>query len=501
MSSVGDKFSSPFDEYARDTFKTATEEGSSKANGYESFTDSVSKAGEDIATSISTDLQNISGVFTEDYSAEMDDMKAAGARAAAGATALLGTLRPESLGEELNAITQTASRLAVDYLAEKWKRIVELSNHTTPVTIKSLIQDSAAIGISFLSADKKKEYGYEDNGNALDILLSKLEEITAYILGVDPGEGDWSSLGESVFKDFSQYASTNESFVNSAASLQSVQGFVNTLTGAMEAIDAVKDILAKIEPLMPVIEILVDLGAAFLNPPAASSATNKLTALGQEAAFKISGVLVVSLKKYVFNIEIDLPTILVESLSTLNLSTDYGYANIINRWENSEDDNLSRLGRALNADSLEDLYNVNVEEHTTGFLNNSYNQLDRWRRFQFNNASGSTGRKDNFLAKGVADIMKSIANEAVTISEAIDIKFDDNGNMTVDGVKMSYNDMVTSIFLKHDSSKDLYKSVTSLFNPPNIAMPNSLLNNNINETPSLDDESIVDRSNLVLNNS
>lgn len=502
MSSIKDKFSSSFD-YVKDTFKTATEEGSSGANGYQSFTDSLYRAGEGISTSVTTDLigsaQSVYKTFTQDYSAEVNDLQAAGVRAAAGTTtALISAIHPESLGEDVNAIAQATSKLATDYLADKWKRIVELSNRTTPVTIKSLIQDSAAIGISFLPADKKKEYGYEDTGNVLDKFLEKLEEITAYILGVDPGNGDWSSLGESVFKDFSNYASTNESFINSAASLQSVQGFVNTLTGVMETIDVVKDILSKIEPLMPMIEILVDLGAAFLNPPAAGSATNKLTSLGQEAVFKASGLLVITLKKYVFNIEIELPTILVESLATLNLSTDYGYANVINKWKESDNDYINKIGKALDAGKLEDLYNINVEENVNKFLNKSYTQLDKWRRFQFNNASGSTERKNNYLAKGVADIMNSIANEAVTISEAIDITFDADGNMKVNGIQMSYNDMMTNVFLKYDSSINLYKEYPSSINASN-GKNNVLLTVNLNETPSLDDEGIVSKSKDILN--
>lgn len=469
MSNVDDKFTYTWANVSKDIVNTDPQTGW----GVDTSTTYQVSIPENVANDINKSFQ---GLLDSTVSLGKNTLRVA----FGGLSTSAAVLDPTALGKDISSITATTSGATVDYLQEKWRNFLEkYIFSTTAVSVKSMLEDVGALTISTSNNDNlKKSYGYNSTETIFDKLVNKLDDLTAQFLGIEPGE-DWGDLAENLFTDYTSSISNNDQFLETISNMQVVKGYMETLQGVMDGVQDIIDILKKLEPAMPLIEIAVAWAGVLFNPTSASDAVNKTNALAQELLDKALQISITMLKKYVFSIKIDLPTILVSSANTIGLNDNFGFGSLETMIDTyisynesgsvgGSSSKLSKINSILKDNSSIDLRDKNVQE-AIKWLENSKLSARQWQSFDFNGGATGNGvwKKNNYLSQGVDNIMTSIANRAASIagSQNIDFIYDDETGelkMSVNGNLVSLNDYYfprNSVGNTESSSKDSLQSI------------------------------------------
>lgn len=202
--------------------------------------------------------------------------------------------------------TDAAASAAVGFLQKKLDRIKTAWETPTEVTVKALMNEVAPYVAGDLSSVTIK-------------LGDVLKNVTNELLGTSGGTWDdiVSDLGEQAVS----YITTDANFIDSVSNLAAVKTFADTMQTVAGVISAVRKILTILEPLSPILEIGYEIVASWCTGGASAvDAGNKSALQVEDIIAMLLSAAGKCIRKYVYNIKIQIPSLLVNIYQSSGLS-------------------------------------------------------------------------------------------------------------------------------------------------------------------------------------
>lgn len=206
-------------------------------------------------------------------------------------------------------VADAASGAALDFLQKKLDSIKTAWNTPTTVTVKALLDEIAP----YCSGGKAQV------AEALPKIGKMVTSMLNEILGTSG-----SSISE-ILQDFGtqalDYVTSSAEFSDSMANLAAVKTFADSLQTVTEGIEGVKAILKILEPLRPVLETVYYFAAAWCTGGASAAlGTNNMSETIEAVIMRLLSFGMKTVRKYVYNIKINIPSLLVDMYDASGLS-------------------------------------------------------------------------------------------------------------------------------------------------------------------------------------
>ncbi len=216
---------------------------------------------------------------------------------------------------QLQDVGDAVGSASIDYLASQLEKLKNLWNQRTTITVKSMIGEVAPYAAA-LSQGK--------GGETISLLGNKISELynnlTDNVFSLDALKGSAKEAGQ----EYLTFLSQNSNITSSIASINVVKGVVNTVDTASRAIDRVSTIMKTLEPIMPIVEVTASIAASWITGgTSAAEAMNKLAEEAQKLLQDTTRWALNSIKEYLYNIKIEVPTIILSNLKSLSLRDDF----------------------------------------------------------------------------------------------------------------------------------------------------------------------------------
>ena len=209
----------------------------------------------------------------------------------------------------------------------------------------------------------------------------------------------------------------NDSGVQSAMSGLNIVKAYGTVMNTYNTISSsVSKVLETVEPFIPTVEILVALAQCWINPTAVGEATTKTSEEVQKQIQKLISVGLQPIRKYLYNIEIDIPTILLGALNNKSVR-DALVANTGDDW----------LKSIFDEDFYNDtMYSLTWENTIKSAKNDVDTMVNNWGNFNFTDINGNSitrgeFMKSKFMTKFTKTFMKNAVSEARKVAYIRDI--------------------------------------------------------------------------------
>lgn len=208
-------------------------------------------------------------------------------------------------GAQYEAVADSAASAAIDYLEQKISRIKNAWTTQSEITVAALLEEIAPYAMDWTSAISK--------------LNSKVSNVLEYILGVN-GLGSWEDLGLNLSNDVISSILNDPSLQSSASQLGAVQTVANGVNAIVNVVNAIKKVMNVLEPAFPFLEIASNLAVAFWGGGVpVAEATSKSSQLVQQECQKLISLSMQALRKYLYNIKIKVPAIVVGALESISV--------------------------------------------------------------------------------------------------------------------------------------------------------------------------------------
>lgn len=293
--------------------------------------------------------------------------------------------------EQYTALGNAAANSAMAYFEEKLNRLKDAWNTKTEITVGALMGQAAPYVM--------------DLGGAVKALGSKVDDLAAYILGIDIGEGwdsaggGWNTVGriaDDIGGDMLSYMAQDQTLQNTLSSLSVVRAFGDALSVYDTISTTITKVMQKVETIMPIVDITVDLILSFYTGgTSTASAAQKSAELAQQRIEKLTALAAMVLRKYVYNIKIKVPSLLVGAVNTLSVRDAVLGGNDTDDWLRLlfDDDFYRQTLYSANWDqsistALKDM--MNVKGSVDGLVND-------WSGFNFTNLKGESVLRGDFM--------------------------------------------------------------------------------------------------------
>lgn len=206
--------------------------------------------------------------------------------------------------DQYKELANAAGNAALDYLNTKIDRIKNAWNTKVDISVKALIGEAAPYVLNF--------------GDASKLLVSKIDNFVAYILGVD-ADG-WGSILDELGSDAINYMASDPALQSTMSNLS----VIKVMGDAFAAYDTVSKTVSKVlnivEPLIPMLQIVTNLILSFRTGGASTAeAAQEITEQAQVACQKLLSLAIAALRKYVYNIKIKVPALFVGALNSVSV--------------------------------------------------------------------------------------------------------------------------------------------------------------------------------------
>lgn len=286
---------------------------------------------------------------------------------------------------------------SLDFLKEKIDRIKTLWKTPDVITVKSLLGEVAPYAAS-LSQGK----GFD----ALQALLSRLDELTAFLVG-ESSEGTWKSLGESLGESFLTELTTDPEVQGTLANLSLVKGVVSTLNGVVGTIDGISSVMKALEPIMPILEVTASLALALWSGGTSlAEASQVLAEELQKSLQSLANWSLNTLKKFLYNIEIEVPALFTGALGSLSIRDEFKIST------NKDDENYKEMLQFW----FDEGYQLQTIERNTlkNAIKKANNSLNTAKNIAINPSLllSSEETKNNYLSNLTANFMTDIVKKS-----------------------------------------------------------------------------------------
>lgn len=215
-------------------------------------------------------------------------------------TGSLSNLRSSlSDGVPIGSLVGAAAGALESSIRNNLGEVLSYLTQTKKVKVKSLLD---AAGGAFA---RTPEETWTLINSRLDTWISQLEKSGLSIL---------RQIGSDIINDPKLKATLN--------SLEDVQALAATISSAVGLYESIRSLADRFEPYFPILEILVDAAMVFWS---GGATVPKVTSASAQAAMqelkKLVPLILQPIKKYIYNVELDVPVILLGGLNLLTDST------------------------------------------------------------------------------------------------------------------------------------------------------------------------------------
>ena len=284
----------------------------------------------------------------------------------------------------------------LDFINKQLDNLKKSITQTQKISIKSLI---GVVSPYVLNLE-----------DAIDILGEKIDDFEA---NLKDNLNQWFT---DTLSDYGDYL-MNDSGVQSAMSGLNIVKAYGTVMNTYNTISSsVSKVLETVEPFIPTVEILVALAQCWINPTAVGEATTKTSEEVQKQIQKLISVGLQPIRKYLYNIEIDIPTILLGALNNKSVR-DALVANTGDDW----------LKSIFDEDFYNDtMYSLTWENTIKSAKNDVDTMVNNWGNFNFTDINGNSitrgeFMKSKFMTKFTKTFMKNAVSEARKVAYIRDI--------------------------------------------------------------------------------
>lgn len=339
------------------------------------------------------DTTSASKELTQDWAqaASFDNFDVSGELKTGTAIALsLGWEAGENLkdaftdGDQYAKVADAAASAALSYAESKVKRLKELWEKQATITVGALVGEIAPCATSFPQVAKQ--------------VLKKSNNLIGYLTGIDGGD-NWGDLAKNFGSQVITDIIADPSVTSAVSQLSILQAYGNVLNSVASVIDTGKQIMEVVEPVMPYLEIVTNFAMAWINAPATLEGTQKVMEEAGRAVQKLFALAIEPLRKFVYNIKIQMPELLVGAWSSLSIQEaaewpDDNTSTWVKEWFTGE-----YYSNTVN--SLQWQNSVNQA------LNSMTNTVTGWSQFDFIKMDSTHGKllKSKFLSKVVQNYM------------------------------------------------------------------------------------------------
>lgn len=309
------------------------------------------------------------------------------------------------------ALWEAGSSVGKKYLQEKWYRLQNLWNSKQKIKIGSLIGEVAPYSSDFSAAAKA--------------LGQKFQNLIAYLLDLDvqfKSGTSWSEAGSELGKALVTQASNElSSDPDTAAALQqftALAGLPEIMKTADQVYRLVKTILKWVDLLKPMKELVADLALTYWSGGmTAAKAVDEIQAIAGKLIVACGKAALEILRKYIYNLELELPGLLVQSVKVLSVREAVKTADkegllynfFFNTSPSQADQALRKWRSWMDTISRENGSN-NVWLYTQTFMAVAQDSLTRWQ--EENTLARRTGNWNNLIAgnpgyQALADLMNN----------------------------------------------------------------------------------------------
>lgn len=277
-------------------------------------------------------------------------------------------------------------------------------------------------------------------GDALDILSDKIDD---FIANIKDNLNQWFT---DTLDSYSDYLMNDSGMQSAMSGLNIVKAYGTVLNTYNTISSSVTSVLETVEPFIPTVEILVALAQCWINPTAVGEATTKTSEEVQKQIQKLLSVGLQPIRKYLYNIEIDVPTMLLGALNNKTVR-DALVANTADDW----------LKSIFDEDFYNDtMYSLTWENTIKSAKNDVDTMVNNWGNFNFTDINGNSitrgeFMKSKFMTKFTKTFMKNAVSEARRVAYLRDI---------VDSDYLTANK--TSQLIETKSSKDFDDSLNKI---------------------------------------
>lgn len=298
-------------------------------------------------------------------------------------------------GEALSAVADAAAGAALDFLQKKLESIKTAWNTPTTVTVKALLDEVAPYCAG----------GKDQVAQALPKIGKVVTSVLNELLGTSGG-----TLSE-IMQDFGtqamDYVTSSAEFTSSVSDLAAVKTFADSLETITEGIKGIKAILEILEPIRPVLETAYYFTAAwFTGGSSAVLGTNNMTETVEATIQRLLSFGMKTVRKYVYNIKIQIPSLLVNAYNASGLSIkDVVEAD----WQKNVFGGDSFVYDALNAALSDEYYEENLA--TPSWFQGLDNFQKKIDNFSFSGMDSESKAK-KYLSEVTAKVMNAAVSNA-----------------------------------------------------------------------------------------
>lgn len=354
-------------------------------------------------------------------------------------------------------VADAAGSAALNYLNRKIERIKNAWTTTTQVSVASLIGEVAPYCLDF--------------DTAINNLVNKMSSLVGYLTGVEASS--WEELGDNMLIDVSSSLLSDPAVIDSISNLGTVQALANGFSFVTGTINVFRSVLEVVEPLFPYLEIATKLASMLMTAgTSGADAASQTTQTVQAEIQKLISMLMADVRKMLFNIKLQVPSLLVGALNTISVrDMIVGYDSTMNTttsaWLRSVfDEDFYKTTK--NSFTWSKIVN-NIMTDTVGWLGSDDSIFEK---ILGDSSTWGNTMKEKFLANLAYNFMTDALNEARKkswIQAPSEVSYIKQSNVNASDV----NDSPSSNY--GDSPKsDLDK----------------ILDSNIGESPITDEESI-----------
>lgn len=381
----------------------------------------------------SRDLESLKDAFSGSrYSSEMESAKTTikGAKETVISSSVDAL---KSIGMDLTTGWESWGDLAsatgdatVDFINKQIDDLKKSITQTQKISVKSLLGVVSPYVLNL--------------GDALDILSDKIDD---FIANIKDNLNQWFT---DTLDSYSDYLMNDSGMQSAMSGLNIVKAYGTVLNTYNTISSSVTSVLETVEPFIPTVEILVALAQCWINPTAVGEATTKTSEEVQKQIQKLLSVGLQPIRKYLYNIEIDVPTMLLGALNNKTVR-DALVANTADDW----------LKSIFDEDFYNDtMYSLTWENTIKSAKNDVDTMVNNWGNFNFTDINGNSitrgeFMKSKFMTKFTKTFMKNAVSEARRVAYLRDI---------VDSDYLTANK--TSQLIETKSSKDFDDSLNKI---------------------------------------
>lgn len=351
----------------------------------------------------SRDLESFKSAF--DSSRYTSELESAGTTLkSAGETAISSSLDALSaIGMDLTTgweswgdLASTVGDATLDFINKQLEDLKKSLTQTQKITVGSLI---GVVSPYVLNLE-----------DAIDILGEKIDDFEANLAD------NISKWFTDTLSDYGDYLMEDSSVQSAVAGLNIVKAYGTIMNTYNTISSSVNTVLETVEPFIPTIEIVVALAECWINPTAVEEAGLKVEEEVQKNLQKLVSIGLQPVRKYLYNIEIDIPTMLLGALNDKSVR-DALVANTGSDW----------LKSIFDEDFYKDTMNSLTWQKSIKSAKDDVDTLvNNWGNFNFTDIHGNSitrgeFMKSKFMTKFTKTFMKNAVSEARRVAYIRDI--------------------------------------------------------------------------------